>query len=260
MNALGGFVLVGAVLLGAGIAWWLGLGSGDGEPEASAQEVVQNACNNVQIARSYDVNSTVVTPPQVWDGPGATSTSWTITTNFSGEDFYMSAHAPDVPAAFEFIFKDGVVYYRQGEQQGEGEWGTKDREWAKAIALGVGLDLDAQGSTLCPTAVNNDRFTRQGKSTVGSVQTRHFRNTFSVDRSVSGVASSTRASGGSTALVEHHTWDYWVDSNGQLVRILHTIDNVLLPGTTQRHTTRVDSTISGVGEANIITVPVVSGQ
>ena len=45
MKALGGFVLVGALLLAGGVAWWLGLGSGDAPPEASAQEVVQNAWN-----------------------------------------------------------------------------------------------------------------------------------------------------------------------------------------------------------------------
>ena len=34
MKALGGFVLVGAVLLAAGVGWWLGLG--DAQPEVSA--------------------------------------------------------------------------------------------------------------------------------------------------------------------------------------------------------------------------------
>ena len=97
---------------------------------------------------------------------------------------------------------------------------------------------DVSGSTLCPTGGTAVRHV--GAESLGGATVQHY------------TASETPAvpQGEPLAYTTRRTWDYWVGADNQLKQINRVV--TLSTGNAQEFRT----TISGVGEPNVITAPI----
>lgn len=272
--AIGGAAIL-AVLL-AGLTWWFGLGSGDGD-RATAQAVVQNACDLAESALHYDVSTTISAPFS--SGPNATNKQAQMDARFSGEDVHLIVTHPD--EVLEVIKVGGNLYMRAGASRGQGTWEQETdpdkiesfADYATAIFSPPSLE----GNSLCPTVGNVEEVgeeslpaipTGRGNEATSPTSATRYRirrsdviwkaPTATPDLNPSRSVGDSGSSGAQD-ITSTTTWDLWVDSNGQLVRTKIAIKATTADDGPPLKST-FDSRISGYGEANTITAPVLGGQ
>ena len=221
-----------AVGLAVGFAWWAIFVKNT----VDAAEQLSSACVQTEAQESFDFRSAVRTPK--WgEGNEVVLKTTTIDVRISGEDYHLVMTGGGEPDS-EAIGVDGVNYIRNAD----GEW---ELEKHGIVNIGWVLRLmnsklhDVSGSTLCPTGGAAVRHV--GARTLGGATAQLY------------TASETPKvpPGDPPAYVSRRTWDYWVGTDNLLRQVEQ--DVTLSTGYTQEFRT----TISGVGEPNVITAPVV---
>ena len=203
-------------------------------PVASAQEVVDRACANMEQLDSYDITGTITATD-----PGGSPQAISITARVSGDDYHVTYSPEGSDSTLEGKRVAGVSYYR--DSSGGNEWYVLDGNLEDLTASFDGLG----GNPVCPDTTGMQA---RGAASVDGTTTRHFVATASP-------ASSGQGTSGDTS------YQFWVNNNGQLVK--HQQDT---NSTAQTDTggpgvrLQMVTTFSGIGEANTITAPVVSGQ
>lgn len=185
------------------------------------------------MANSYDVAS-VATAPHY---------HWVYDIRVSGEDYHIRVTMLEQGGAVNEFMGVGGVNYVYTEDQ----WGR----------LGQYFPLSAFHSphpiegefVVCPD-LKIGPLTKVGPELLNDISVDHFRLT--EGSSVGPVANTGGAP--STADIVDRTWDIWVDSNGQLVQTALVTDYAATPDYAAFQVD-IQSTISGVGEPNIITAP-----
>ena len=185
------------------------------------------------MANSYDIASVAKAP----------HFHWIYDIRVSGEDYHIKLTMLEQDGAVnEFMGVNGVNYV-----YGEGQWGS----------LGQYFPLSAFHSphpiesefVVCPDLTIGS-LTRVGAESLNDQPVDHFRIDEGSD--IGPVANIGGAP--SQADVVDRTWDIWVDSNGQLVQTALVADYAKTPDYAAFQVD-IQSTISGVGEPNIITAP-----
>lgn len=231
--AWGLLTLLAAAVMG--LALWFIL-TAEEEP-VSAAVLLQRACAQTTAQQSFDFTTTATGP--YW-APGADTTvtqTWVYDVRVSGDDFAFTITV-DGQLFGEIIGVGGLAY----EREPGGTW----RQFDTSI-LGLpyvhGLlnsrlntEDNAGADPLCPTG---DVTRVSGNGALGT-------------GGASGHYRATQAGGTATgvaAKVSSQTQDFWVGADNIVTRTKQTITY------DTGDTLTVDTTISGVGEANTITAP-----
>ena len=188
-----------------------------GGPDLEAQEAVRNACAKPGAASPYDININGQAPGVAMD----------YTIEVSGQNYrmYGTIDTPDYNREFEVVDFDGVLY---GRLDGD-EWEISDI-FPSGIFISDIYELCPQGAAVSSAA-------RSGSEVIGGVDTTRYTTTQSVKRD----PDSER--------LYKDTHTVWVDSNGQLVK-----SHLVMEATSG--TGSVTGTISGYGEPNVVTAPI----
>ena len=233
-------VLAGALLV-ALLFWamWGLVSIGKGQaPQVSAQELLFNACERT-AETDFDVLMTI------HGGFDDTITTVTYDVQVSGEDIYMQVTVGELMG--EILYVDGVRYVREPG----GAWVVEPRGRASVSGMLGGFESPLESdNSLCPEIGPGARV---GEKTVSEVGEDHYRLT----------ATGVGAPDGPTGRVDENTyispgqdmtWDYWLNEDGQLLKMQQLIT---LTGKTDAGQVAITTVISGVGEPNTITAPVV---
>lgn len=185
------------------------------------------------MANSYDVAS-VATAPHY---------HWIYDIRVSGEDYHIRLTMLEQDGAVvEFVGVDGVNYV-----YGESQWGSLD-QYYPLYAFHSPHPIEGE-FLVCPDLEIGSAI-RIGSELLNDQQVNHFRIDEGSD--IGSIADIEDIQ--STADLVNRTWDIWVDSNGQLVRTTLVADYAETPDYAAFRL-EVQSTISGVGEPNVITAP-----
>ena len=234
MKTLAGFVLVVGFLAAA---WWFSFG---GSTDVSAEAVVYEACEKSASEIDFDMAVRLDIPGDL-SYPGDQREVWEVKTIVSGENFHSVTHISDGPAFLEIIRVDGTDYIREGTNRGDGEWkgqpatpGLNDLGY-----LTIPFDspkLEEGANPLCPGLGS---VSKVGEETITGVQTTRYSSFERLDMYGGNYADTT--------------WDFWIDEGGQLMRTRVYADIDLADG--GEDWAEVITTVSGIGEANIIAAP-----
>ena len=230
-----------AVIALGGMALWLTIVDA---PPASAQQVVESACSQMEGVDNYDISGTItgVKEGVPWEE------AITIEASLSGDDYHVLYTARSDGATMEYIRVGGVGYVR--ESLSGNVWEMADRPLQ---------DLDVYISVLgdspvCPSTLEGitksvgDLMSDDGISNTGEDTTQYTsgegpEDLLSIDADFRGVAG-----------VSGHV--YLVDGAGLLVQHRHDLHQIHVTDDSRvTGTTVTTKTFSGVGEANTITVP-----
>ena len=234
----------GIVVLAVGaLLFWPDL---DDEPAASAQEVVESACDSMEKVESYDMATTIKVT-----GDGALELTGTFKAEVSGPDFrYENTYSDGYSnRAISVGGKDYVRYVRANK---DGIFTTKGWEVFEEGVRDVESWLSDLGDTpICPDLSN---VTFAGEEDLDGVKTSRYVSG-DWDYSQKDAYFNDKTFEGVIFLYVH---EYWVDSNGQLLQ--HRLEQNSVSqghGTERRVTNRISTTrFLDVGEANTITAPV----
>ena len=202
-------------------------------PSPGDVEATRDCARNPN-AGSYDVASTAVAP----------HLHVTYDIRVSGDDYHLVLTAKKGMPSGEAIGKNGISY----EREFGGEWRMSPQYFPLRL---LHSPHPIEGDfVVCPD-LGLAALTRVGEETLGATKTDHFRLT---EGSGVGPVTNVGAPAASASGIPDRTWDIWVDPNGELIQTRLIADY----GETPDYAAfRVDiqSTISGVGEPNIITAP-----
>ncbi len=177
-----------------------------------------------------------------------------VASNAACIDYHLVAHLRERSTYIEAIFADGKAYSRVTEQQGEGKW---ERDTSKTVtdslvAGKLGLGSLSEGNIVCPELHNTSKV---GTETIEGTKTTRYHDSYSIDQAKY-IFPDEKERAGRTFVV-HHAWDFWIDSTGLLVQVKKVDSYPPLEGHSERQVFEEVTTISGVGETNTITAPVV---
>ena len=186
---------------------WLG---GEGEPEASAQEVVKQACSQVESAESYDFTATITQS----NLEGSRSFSYLYYLEVQGDDFYMKETHLDGSYPEEAKFVDGVSYEKLPGQDNY-KIATYDFHDVTTAFSGLG------GNPLCPDA---SRFRSLGQTRDASGTYRTY-----TDMPVNPTPFPTTPATAVVPITRHATGhEISVNRRGQLHRLQMTIQDYMV--------------------------------
>ena len=222
------------VLAGGALFFWPDL---DDEPQASAQEVVESACDDVDKAASYDFIGTLK-----HTSPGAeTSVTAEVKGEVSGEDYH-----------FEYTYEGALI--RALRRVGDKSYATQAGGVWELYSSGlqdVDVSLGALGDTpICPDITG---IVYKGDEELDGVKVKRYS---SGDAEISEEAvRALKDEEKGLKNVEAH--NYWVDVSGQLVQ--HQLDYFTLAyyDDIQISNGTITKRFLDIGEPNTITAPVV---
>ena len=217
------------VLAGGALFFWPDL---DDEPQASAQEVVESACAKAVATDYFDL----AVHMEATEGGMESDYGYTAKVGVAGVDFQLEVRGfIDRPMHADGIYVGGKGYTREAD----GVWQVEPAASTTLLAL-FGATPTADGWSICPDLAKAEK---GGTEVVqGSPATR-----YTVSVSIDALPNSAKEH------IVHTQWDVWVDETGQLVQVRRTETHPTEPTTITTQTT----VISGVGETNVITAPVV---
>ena len=237
------FVLGIVVLAGGALFFWPDL---DDEPPASAQVVVESACESLEKARSYDMSATLK-----GSGNGVPWPAFTFKAQVSGSDYQSSLRATD--GSGEDIIRIGDTDYERSLIT-DGSGGVIDEGWQISNTKLRDVDswLGALGdSPICPDVSD---VLYLGEEQLDGVKVSHY-----ASGDVDG--SQKKALDALESTYEGHVevHEYWVNVDGQLVQHrleIHSLSQG--PGVERRVTSAIGFTkFLNVGEPNVITAPTI---
>ena len=216
-----------------GAVWWLWPSN---VPEVSAQERVQNACNSLEVAKYYDLSYRAT--ESAYDDP-TDSITWISSMRYADGDYHSVATAEGTNWRYEIIAL-GETRYEFDSDIGQ-EWKSMERKRTAPL-------LPFGSNSLCPEldALN---LKEVGDEVLNGVHVKRYSDKPDVPSTAS-VEDSFRG------LKEFWVNDVLIDSDGQLLK--YERDAVVI-GKTNTHESksrvRIEATISGIGEVNIIEAP-----
>ena len=232
-----------AVVALASLTLWMLLRS-EGQPAASAQVVVESACESLEKARSYDMSATLK-----GSGDGVPWPAFTFKAQVSGSDYQSSLRATD--GSGEDIIRIGDTDYERSLIT-DGSGGVIDEGWQISNTKLRDVDswLGALGaSPICPD-VSDVLYVDEEQ--LDGVKVSHY-----ASGDVDG--SQKKALDALENTYEGHVevHEYWVNVDGQLVQHrleIHSLSQG--PGVERRVTSAIGITkFLNVGEPNVITAP-----
>ena len=237
------------VLAALGLTLWF-VFAGD-KPQLSAQELLVNACER-SAETDFDLLMTIH-GNENFEDKIVTITYDVQVSGDSGtmykEDIYMIVTSGE--RSQEVIYVDEVMYYKDPG----GVWILADPQSRMTVAgMLRGYEsplMEVQSANpLCPEI---GPVATVGEETVATVGEHHYRLTATgvgaPDGPTGQVGENTYISPG-----QDMTWDYWLNEDGQLLKMQQVIT---LTGNTDAGQLMITTEISGVGEPNEITAPVV---
>ena len=207
-------------------------------PAATAQEVVGGACAKIEAQDSYDVSAVISDT----SGGGAQSILWDI--QVSGNDYHLTLSYADATSTSEYLWINGVGYTRHADYGNT--WQRSETAFHDVTSAFAGLG----NNPLCPSSAQF-RSTGTTTSTDGQSLRRY------TDSPAGGGQPTFEPDPVIPGLTRAVTHTISVDARGNLTQ-LQMDTQTHLDG--QTGSIRMDATFSGIGEANTITAPVVSGQ
>ncbi len=227
-------------------AWWLS----PTRTTSVSFELQEDFCDKTLASPYLDVHAGFLTDPS--------HRQRVVKASFAGPDYreVITVSNDTGPIRYqESIMKDGKYYTRQSETLGEGKWEIeRNPRSARAFLanlLGV-PELSAAG-VRCPELKN---VVKIGEETIDGATMTRYQRFYSYDFAKD-FPEEIRPQGDH---VVFYTLDYWINSEGQLTRVKATQSWPPKEPGGQRFLDEQVTTISGVGEANTITAPVVGGQ
>ena len=228
----------------AGLAfWWL-----SPTPTTSVRFDRQaDFCDKTLASPYLDVHSEFLTDPS--------HRQRVVKASFAGPDYHLVITASDGTGPIwyqESMRVDGKYYTRKSETLGEGKWEI-ERHWRGArafLANLIGIPELSAASVRCPELKN---MVKIGQETIDGATMTRYQRTFSYDFAKD-FAEEVRPQGDH---VVFYTLDYWADSEGQLTRVKATQSYPPQEPGGQRYLQEQVTKISGIGEPNVITAPVV---
>ena len=223
-------------LVSVGVTWWLVTRDSSG---IGTQTVAKDACDKTNTQEPFDFRTVVTTPYQ----------EATYNARVSGEDFHLTATMKSGHVV-EAIRVDGRGYSRENG----GEWGTEN---LPSISVLHGLIHHIRGgNVVCPQLRPEAKV---GDEVLGATSTARFRFSQSSVIGPVGVldTGSPPVAVASGDVVAKSIYELWVDSTGRLLQTK--IVATFKAGDNQPEENRGEMTsiISGVGEPNVITAPVI---
>ena len=247
--AINSLLVLAGALLAALLFWtmWSLVSTGKGPtPAVSAQELLFTACE-----RTAETDFDFVTTIHGNQNLGIDDELVTITydAQVSGEDFYLAIS--DGERAQEVMMVDGAVYYKDPG----GAWTLAESQSKMDITTmlsgyeGQPPSVEVESDNpLCPEI---GPVARVGEETVSEVSADHYRLT---DTGVGAPDGPTGQVDENTYITKglDITWDYWLNEDGQILKIQEVIT---LTGDTDAGQVEVTTEVSGIGDPNVITVP-----
>ena len=233
-------VSIGVIFAALGIVfWWRAAGE---TPAASAQDIVQTACDSLELAKYYDVEAWA---SEYVDNPSDAFTSY-LTMRVAEKDFHLVYSDQAGDGVLEFIRVDDQVYQRESQYQPE--WKLSNRKFDDPLS-----HLSAFGNPICPDV---SKFRGVGKESLEGSEVNRY---------------SEKPPAGINVTIEDFDEKYHlrvgfkdllVDKDGQLLKV--ETDSfrrgIASDGTPFLITVRLESTISGIGEVNVIEAPPVGTE
>ena len=233
------------VLAGGALLFWPDL---DDEPPASAQEVVESACESLEKARSYDMSATLK-----GSGNGVPWPAFTFKAQVSGSDYQSSLRATD--GSGEDIIRIGDTDYDRSLIT-DGSGGIIDEGWRTSDTKLRDVDswLGALGdSPACPDLSN---VLYLGDEQLDGVKVSHYASG-DTDGSQKKALDALDSTYEGLKIVEAH--EYWVNVDGHLVQHrlgLHSLSQG--SGFERRNLSSIMLTkFLDIGEPNVITAPTI---
>ena len=226
-------VLAALLVALAGAVWLPQWGSA---PEVSAQEAVQSACERMEQVDSYDIS---VRHPAT---DGERDLILIVDFKVSGNDYEGSWTVDGEAEPYvRFMRVGGVNYMNQGQG-----W-----ELYEHTFLEINQMFPAGDSLPCPEVGD---LRNVGTETLNGVLVKHYNDASQGDTT----AGQPNSAGTPTGVHPSKAADFWVDKSGQIVQLARNIPITKQTATgSEEATIQVVSTFSGVGQANVITAPVV---
>ena len=221
------------VLAALGLTLWFVL-AGD-KPQ---QELLVNACERT-AETDFDLLMTI------HGGFDGTITTFTYDVQVSGEDIYMLIS--DGERSGEIIYVDGVHYSREPG----GAWVVEPRGKSTVSGMLGGFESPVAIESENPLCPEIGPVGSVGEETVREVGDDHYRLT----------ATGVGAPDGPTGQVDENTyitqgqdmtWDYWLNEDGQLLKMQQLIT---LTGNPDGGQVLITTVVSGAGESNVIERP-----
>ena len=233
--------LVAAV--GVGGVWWLALR--EPAPDLQAKAIVERACSQLEEAGSYDaaieerftINGV---PVHIVDSEARVDPTFDM--YISGDDFHIISYTVGEGQVGEYISIGSTLYVR-----------LKGKDWASEDFEAEPFDILINDPP-CPDFTERTGFDVLGEENLDGVMTTHFDRTGHIGP-VAG--DSEIAAFGHVSTSQ----EFWVDATGQLAQFKVTEHNrysFAEDGPPEDWVTQYVYRISGVGETNVITPPVLA--
>ena len=228
--------VVAALAPAAAIVWVALLDT----PQASAQEVVEGACNQMNGVDSFDLYSVKKASLDgvPWEG------TLVQKARISGADYHSQYTVEATGDTDEIIRVGGKGYYRSNDNAWQVSDGPLQDTTSHLAALGV--------TPICPDL---SKVTWKGEEELNGVKVDRYISGSAMAEEVAALNDVDSAFRGEKRIAVH---DYWVDERGQLVK--HRLEAHTLAQYDYGRGISVvtaETTFSGVEEPNIITAPVV---
>ena len=230
-------IVLVVLVAAAGLATYMWVAS-SGEEEASAQVVLGGACNQLQETDDYDVTATIRSTLEgepletvVYDG------------RISGDDYHIRITDLEGKRLAALKFVGGMGY----ERFGDGDWRVASHTFADDTAV-----WEVVGPN--PSCPNVSLFRSLGQETNANGVTLSRYTDAPLGKSAPPLEDVPDFPG----MKQSNQHEMWVDSQGRLsVLRINTRTRYEAGNEVQRQTFQVEARITGVGETNTITVPVV---
>ena len=252
--------MIAGVLLIAGVlaasAWWVFFKSSQ---DATGQEFVEIACDKAEVTEYFDMVVTGNYPArQEWQGEGlGPRVIWERKISVAGNDVRSEHRVVSKPEDTEFlgglkeeVYVGGKLYRLFEDGSGRTKWELVPHAYpAESItSIYTGTGDWQNADVLCPSF---DKIQKLGAETLDGVSTTRYQygSTF----------EQRYGFPGAPLIVWDETYNYWVDETGVIVQIKKVADyrandrEEFGDGAVYTTVTK----ISGIGEPNTITAPVV---
>ena len=233
-----GIAVVAALMGAVATSLWT---ASDDAPEVSTQVVLGGACNQLQETDDYDVTATIRSTLEeepletvVYDG------------RISGDDYHIRITDLEGKRLAALKFVGGVGY----ERFGDGDWRVASHTFADDTAV-----WEVVGPN--PSCPNVSLFRSLGQETNANGVTLSRYTDAPLGKSAPPLEDVPDFPG----MKQSNQHEMWVNSQGRIsVLRINTRTRYEAGNEVQRQTFQVEARITGVGETNVITAPVVSGQ
>ena len=228
-------VLVPAVLLLVGALaaiWWFVAVRDQG-----ADELLYGACQDISAEESYDLTTSIVGP---WSFTPEIITTYIAQVRVSGDDYHLTMTHDDPKNNYEIIVLDDIEYIREREGQflrgDDLPFPLDSRPFMRSL---LNIDNTDGPISLCPPE-NADIM---GQTEHEGIPVLHLRLVKTGDALMN------------TAFTRQQL-DYWVGPEGRLVKTRQVLTYDVSPEI-KLSTFEFFATVSGVGEPNVITAPLI---